>query len=811
MVIETRGGIMGIEKRGVSGFEEGEGEKIWKQLLDEAAPLPDVQAFMFRGEVYKLPQAHTDGRAQVVTFDGQSVLWMGWLAGSLTDADKRLASKLKERRFLQHQSRLSPSTVHVVDDPETNDIGVKWEQLLKRKGFDDSFQNSIFERVQTPRTHSQSNKLHVPEMPAWNREETWPKPNRDSSIGDSSISPRTGWEKGGVSANVEEVPAHLRERAVGSMLDVSSNSSFNGKFDSINTSANSGCEITALRGLAYTTAADAPNTNLLIISNFISSQGVELKARSNVSLIRHGTRDWVLVRDTRGLKSWVPRSYLQVISTPAMLAGNEKISQQPSILESKQHEPFESDSEGVRKILHKVHFKTDDRSPFTTASANDGPKQQHEGQSSSSHGSMSEEIVLKTLLALRGIDRLDALVTSLEQTMGRLVSAAHSQAFNLHVKEENAKMERETLEQWINQIKGLANMDMIAKLEQEIFKERETYDKERHTWTVQKRQLELALQRNGTNTQVDWHQERRKLLLELEAERERANWIEQRLIAVQARNIPTVLPTDEQPEPAQQAPVARGEAPGYGESDMNQEVQSIVQKLEKENSAMRQKLQALQEELAERDVALATMAVEKLSCLALDNKQMDIIEQDVVKLGQALAKTMNNRDDMQRVLDSERKGGNLQALAVEHATLKQHVQEQGQKLQRAEKEVEDLRLLAASRATSQASAVLQNKFVQYALQTTKLEHLQQLQQQIPARADAAASSNASAGRSPEEVKSLSMIKHLDGSVTGDASRTKTSVTCTETTESLRSRRSNGSLLKSSSITIPIAPLLGFSV
>jgi hypothetical protein len=44
-------------------------------------------------------------------------------------------------------------------------------------------------------------------------------------------------------------------------------------------------------------------------------------------------------------------------------------------------------------------------------------------------------------------------------------------------------------------------------------------------------------------------------------------------------------------------------------------------------------------------VALATMAVEKLSCLALDNKQMDIIEQDVVKLGQALAKTMKNRAD----------------------------------------------------------------------------------------------------------------------------------------------------------------------
>jgi hypothetical protein len=810
MAIEIRRGIMGIEKHC-----EGEGETIWKQLLDEAAPLPDVQTFMYRGEIYKLPQAQSDGRAQVVTFDGQSVLWMGWLAGSLTDADKRLASKLKERRFLQHQSRLSPSTEHVVDDPETNDIGVRWEQLLKRKGFDDSFQNSILERVQTPRTHSQSNKLHVPEMPAWNREETWPKPNRDSSIGDSSMSPRTGWEKGGVSANVEEVPAHLRERAVGSMLDVSSNSSFNGKFDSINTSANSGCEMSALRGLAYTTAADAPNTNLLIISNFVSSQGVELKARSKVSLIRHGTRDWVLVRDTRGLKSWVPRSYLQVIPTPAMLAGNEKISQQPSILESKQNETFESDvSEGVRKILHKVHFKADDRSPFTTASANDGPQQQHEGQSSS-HGSMSQEIVLKTLLALRGIDRLDALVTSLEQTMGRLVSAAHSQAFNLHVKEENAKMERETLEQWINQIKGLANMDMIAKLEQEIFKERETHDKERHTWTVQKRQLELALQRNGTNTQVDWHQERRKLLLELEAERERANWIEQRLISIQARSIPTVLPTDEQPEPTQQAPVARGEAPGYGESNMNQEVQSIVQKLEKENSAMRQKLQALQEELAERDVALATMAVEKLSCLALDNKQMDIIEQDVVKLGQALAKTMKNRDDMQRVLDPERKGGNLQALAVEHATLKQHVQEQGQKLQRAEKEIEDLRLLAASRATSQASAVLQNKFVpvqrQYALQTTKLEHLQQLQQQIPARADAAASSNASAGRSPEEVKSLSMIKHLEGSVTGDASRTKTSVTSTETAESLRSRRSTGSLLKSSSSTIPIAPLLGFSV
>jgi hypothetical protein len=43
---------------------------------------------------------------------------MGRLAGSLTDASKRLASKLKERRFLLHQSILPPSTVHVVDDPE---------------------------------------------------------------------------------------------------------------------------------------------------------------------------------------------------------------------------------------------------------------------------------------------------------------------------------------------------------------------------------------------------------------------------------------------------------------------------------------------------------------------------------------------------------------------------------------------------------------------------------------------------------------------------------------------------------------------
>ena len=77
-----------------------------------------VKTVMYRGEIYKIPQAQSDGRAQVVTFDGGSVLWMDRMAGSLTDPDKRLASKLKKRRFLQHQSILPPSTVHVVDDPE---------------------------------------------------------------------------------------------------------------------------------------------------------------------------------------------------------------------------------------------------------------------------------------------------------------------------------------------------------------------------------------------------------------------------------------------------------------------------------------------------------------------------------------------------------------------------------------------------------------------------------------------------------------------------------------------------------------------
>ena len=52
-----------------------------------------------------------------------------------------------------------------MDDPEAlttndvggDDIGVRWEQVLKRKGFDDSWKNSVLDRVQTPRTHSLSN------------------------------------------------------------------------------------------------------------------------------------------------------------------------------------------------------------------------------------------------------------------------------------------------------------------------------------------------------------------------------------------------------------------------------------------------------------------------------------------------------------------------------------------------------------------------------------------------------------------------------------------------------------------------------
>ena len=55
-----------------------EANKIWKELIDEATPVPDTQGiFLFRGEAYKVPQRGHDGKVHVVRNEDERVLWAG--------------------------------------------------------------------------------------------------------------------------------------------------------------------------------------------------------------------------------------------------------------------------------------------------------------------------------------------------------------------------------------------------------------------------------------------------------------------------------------------------------------------------------------------------------------------------------------------------------------------------------------------------------------------------------------------------------------------------------------------------------------
>ena len=66
-------------------------------------------------------------------------------------------------------------------------------------------------------------------------------------------------------------------------------------------------------------------------SSFTTSQGVHLHSGETVTLVREGKRGWTLVRDGRGVKSWVPKAYLPSKTKPVSITEGSEDIEQPFI------------------------------------------------------------------------------------------------------------------------------------------------------------------------------------------------------------------------------------------------------------------------------------------------------------------------------------------------------------------------------------------------------------------------------------------------------------------------------------------------
>lgn len=710
-----------------------EAEKIWTALIDEAVPVANAPGvFMFRGATYMVPASlELDGRVQVQVLrdNGQSALWSGELTGPLLDADKRLRAKLKQLVFLGTDSGHRPppaperSNGQAEGDdgvivtksigaravrtapapaPQTDDLEVKWGQLIKREGFDASFQNAILERVQTPtRAPLRPASSEVPPMPAPSH--MWPREV-------SAMSPRDG---GGVSANVEEVPVHLRGRAV-NLIGANDvycdphviSSAYSSTVDALTYNSASSWTETGLsekriferRESAYSTMSDAPSSRFVLISDFASSQGAQLRAGVGVSLVRHGQKGWVLVRDREGRKLWVPQTYLQpdkivngdgrvpmhampvrsappAAAIPAMCAvsevsneSNDKI----SVIESMEQEMFE---------------------PWLTEGVEAPPRSQE-----------------KERLSSRPCD------------------------FNEQILREDAKQQQEKLYQRVSQLHGLVDMDLVVKLEQVIVKEREEREKERLLWCGERDQLKLAAQMHqvqstssGGEGETVWQNERRRILQELHSERERAAWLEDRLLAsegaaVQAPPAQDLLLENQRLQEALEKTKTEMAANNAHHRRQLQEQQEALNRLQaafesvdrknkaeadREKAALRQSIQTLQNNLADRDVALATISQGQLSQLVADQKGMDGLTKDLLDLGQALGRRSQGRNTGN--------GKTVAELEVENSALKQMYQLQVSQLEQAQKAVERQRELTV------ANAVLANKYTTLLQQSSILK------------------------------------------------------------------------------------------
>jgi len=612
-------------------------------------------------------------------------------------------------------------------------------------------------RVQTPRTPVRPGLFQAPIVPMVpSRGQAWPsevKPN-------SPLLPTGSPHAGGVSAQVEQVPEHLRALSVNlsglgsandaAYYDPNLDSIFSSTADGLNYMSSSswgenGARLSGCRESAVAShVGDSAGAQLCLVSEFTSSQGVEMKTGSGVVLVRHGQRGWILVRDAKGLKSWVPQAYLQsvgrsnleptigrgdgrhdlirllsnfAVRSPDFERSTEMARQQPfparsvapaaaargmaepmsSVAEAKHtHEPASSvvESRIICEMEHEM---------FESWVSDAVEARTH------SHAlpALLDDDVAQAFVYPSDMRSLEEAASSLEHCFSMLERVLQRRAFEVQT-------HRERVGQRIQGLEGVADVNMLFKIQEAMFREREEREKERYDWSVQKKQLDLAVQlhqeqaaqRNAAGAAATWHDERRQLMNDLQSERERAGWLQDRLLAsadnasgsaepsvqnllLENQELQSALERmssqivlDREGHRTQlhqqqlaldglQAALELNHHQRWG-AEGGEEMKEQLQRSSMEISSLRHAMHRLQEQVAERDVAIATLAHGQITQLALDNKDIDALKLDVERLGHALLRGMQQPGTSHAVtIDHARL--TIEKLVVREAGLLEHI------------------------------------------------------------------------------------------------------------------------------------------
>ena len=735
-----------------------EANKIWKELIDEATPVPDTQGiFLFRGEAYKVPQRGHDGKVHVVRNEDERVLWAGVLEGPLEGADKRLRAKLKQRQFLLNEGprsqentpqKLSPSsgasnqfaTMFMSGSPKASngrahgnqmsnhfarvpdgreesenganrgarkkrgaethhsssipsspstadrtgsaldpDLSTRWKQLLKREGFDQSFQNAILERVQTPRRSLQTGISQLPSL--------------NSTLSSEPVlstfgSPMTSKVASMVEGNVEEVPPHLRKRAL------------------------------SLKGMnddEQGSSIDAEKLQTVLMgSDFISSQGVKLNAGTIVTFVRKGKRGWTLVRDSKGLKSWVPHSYLTADDCPddtcqTLNDMSGEITKKEGVNLRQQKFAFlKSES---YQVLNDLSGEILDGDEHGTMHPGDCVHDTMEDERFAAWMSEVVENKPQAILSQSNISKIEEIVIALERNMDMISGMSLRRAFEQLCMQEDDKLKKEQLALRVGELKELADVDLFVKIEERVYKEREQHEKERYMWFLEKKRLEAALGRYGQVQETDpdseneWSRTARSL----------TNFSANMTNNLSNHSSHSQVPYKTGPQISSDEKII----------SMEQELISLSNRLaesEQEKSDLRSDMQNLKEHIADRDVALATV---------------------VHGIHSAPGCVTRSRASPNPT--------HYETLVVENETMKQHVKEQNLQMEAADEILQKNRELIVTNATLQKKHMTQQQ--QISMLTQKL---QKLEQHIHPSSSSVTSYSASGNvdASPDQMKIL---------------------------------------------------------
>ena len=631
--------------------------------------------------------------------------------------------------------------------------------------------------VQTPRTPVRPGLFQAPIVPMVpSRGQAWPKEVKPNSPPLPTGSPHAG----GVSAQVEQVPEHLRALSVNlsglglgsandaAYYDPNMDSIFSSTADGLNymsssSWASNGAGLSGCRQSAVAShVGDSVGAQLSLVSQFTSSQGVEMKTGSGVVLVRHGQRGWILVRDAKGLKSWVPEAYLHSVGRSNVEAtigrgdGRHDLVR-PQVMRHDLSSNFavrSPDFEGSTEIARQQPFPARSVARAAAARGMAEPmscvaeaKHTHEVASSvvqsriicemehemfeswvsdaveartHSHAlpALLDDDVAQAFVYPSDMRSLEDAASSLEHCFSMLERVLQRRVFE-------EQTHRERVGQRIEGLEGVADVNMLFTIQEAMFKEREEREKERYDWSVQKKQLNLAVQlhqeqaaqRNTAGAAATWHDERRQLMNDLQSERERAGWLQDRLLASADNasgsaepSVQNLLLENQELQSALermssqmvldrqghrthlhqqqlvldglQAALELNRRQRWG-AEGGEEMKEQLQRSSMEISSLRHAMHRLQEQVAERDVAIATLAHGQITNkartnhgqiteLALDNKDIDALKLDVERLGHVLLRGMQQPGASHAVtIDHARL--TIEKLVVREAGLLEHV------------------------------------------------------------------------------------------------------------------------------------------